>query len=358
MKYFKYLYICMLLITFGCEEFKDLEVTDKPYVSQTSVVLYIGEHAPDGRGVAQLYSSPVDAGYKWVSQDPNVVTVDQKGFVKAVAEGVTSIVISSSDDQTVVDVTVKEYIPLESFTLNTYSVKGAVLSEQRVFVEPIPANASEVNITWITANEKIAQPFNNGVIRVLNAGRTTVTAKFKDTEKSIDVIVYNKLAKSKWSFPGFDPNSDNGTIGYSSQQRGDGGGVASIIDYSYDTYWHARYSSPASSYPHWFIIDLGEETNLTEVSMARRKGDARGQKGFQVFTCPQDGAADLANPTTWAWVDSGEFNFDSGRDGDQKYYIVSMPKTRYLKVYIAAKFKGGNDFAMVGDFSAWGTILE
>lgn len=359
MKYLRYLGIIMLSVMTGCNNFDSFVVTEKPFVNQTSVQLYIGEHAGE-RNTVQLVSSPAEASYVWTSQDPSVVTVDQTGLLKAVGEGITSVIVASKDDQTVIDVNVKEYIPLTGFTLSTSEVIAYWQTSTPVFVTYIPDNATEVNLEWTSTDRKVADVYSNGLIKTLEPGRAVVTAKYGSLEETVSVWVPNtpvKMDKSGWSFPGYDANSDDGTIGYSSQQRSDGGGVSSIIDGDLTTYWHARWSSPASKYPHWFIIDLGEEVAIAKVGMARRTGDDRGQKGYQVFTCPESGATNLSDPTTWVWENQGEYAFDSGKDGIQEVALPirqqQYPKARYVKVYIAEKYKGSNDFAMVGDFSVY-----
>lgn len=355
MKYFKYLAIVILAIMAGCNNFDSFVVTEKPYVNQTSVQLYIGEHAGD-RNTIQLISSPIGKSYLWTSQDPSVVTVTQTGLLAAVSEGITTVTVASDDDQIVVDVNVREFVPLTGFTLSTQSVIGFWQDKTQVFVTYIPDNATDVNIEWISSDRSVAEVYSNGLIKTLEEGRATVTAKYGDIEQTVDVWVPAppvKMSKSGWSIPGYDPNSDDGTIGYSSQQRNDGGGVPSIIDEDINTYWHARWGGSASNYPHWFIIDLGEEVTIAQVGMARRTGDDRGQKGYQVFTCIEGGAVDLTDPNTWDWQDQGDIPFDSGKDGIQIQPLSNFPMARYIKVFIDDKYRGSNNFAMVGDFSVY-----
>jgi hypothetical protein len=355
MKSFYYLGIVILVILAGCNNFDSFVVTEKPYVNQKSVQLYIGEHAGD-RNTIQLVSSPPDKGYTWTSLDPTVVTVDQNGLVKAVSEGITTIIVASKDDQTTIDVNVKEFVPLVDFKLSTSSVIGFWQNSTQIFVTYEPDNATEVDLEWISSNNKVAKVYKNGLIKTLEEGRATVTVKCGDIKKTVDVWVPAppvKMDKSNWEIPGYNPNSNVGTIGYSSQQRSDGGGVPSIIDDNLDTYWHASYSSPVSNYPHWIIIDLGEEVTIAQVGMARRKGDGRGQKGYQIFTCTEDGATDLTNPNSWQWEDQGDFSLDANKDGIQTHSVLKFPVARYVKIYIAEKYRGSNNFAMIGDFSVY-----
>ena len=146
MKYNIFLSLFFLVIlTGGCNTFDTFNVTDKPFVDQTSVQLYIGEYAGE-RNAVQLTSSPADNSYVWTSKDPNVASVDQTGLIKAVGEGITSVVLQSENDQTVIDVKVQEFIPLEGFEINTNSVIGFWQNTTPIFITLFPENASDVKI--------------------------------------------------------------------------------------------------------------------------------------------------------------------------------------------------------------------
>ena len=109
-----------------------------------------------------------------------------------------------------------------------------------------------------------------------------------------------KIDRSNWSFPGYNAGSNDGTIGYSSQEaQGEGdqdglknGRVISMIDSSLKTYWHASWKV-ASDYPHWFILDMGKDVTVASVELTRRQGNAKGQKGQIIYTCADADALDI-----------------------------------------------------------------
>jgi hypothetical protein len=365
MKYFKYLTVVVLATMAGCNNFDPVaEMTEKPYVDQTSVQLYAGEKASEGQKKIQLQCSPPGKSYQWSSQDTEVVTVDQNGLLTAVNEGITTVTVASSNDRVIIDVKVINYVPLKNFTLSTYSVEGVWQDKTQVFVTYEPEDATDVQIEWSSDSTKIAEVYSNGLIKALESGETIIRAKYasNDTiiEKEVHVSVsvpLMKIDKSRWTIPGYNPNSDEGTIGYSSQQRGDGGGITTIMDNNFGSFWHARYSSPASSYPHWFIIDMNEEFTIVGVGMARRNGDGRGQTGYQVFTCTAIGATttdpDLSDPTRWGWEDQGETSFSPGINGIQEFRLKNATRARYIKVFIDRKYIGQNEYAMVSEFDVY-----
>lgn len=180
-------------------------------------------------------------------------------------------------------------------------------------------------------------------------------------EKRITPVPAVKIDRTQWSFPGYDENSNAGTVGYSSQEsQGEGdkdglknGRVVSMIDNSLNTYWHASWKE-ASDYPHWFILDMGREVTIASIEFTRRQGDARGQIGQHIYTCSEAGAVNPTSPDSWAWVDHGSFPFDITIDTPQACGLATTPKARYIKVYFGTEHKGTGAQAMLADLNVYG----
>lgn len=181
-------------------------------------------------------------------------------------------------------------------------------------------------------------------------------------ELKVTPIPAVKFDRSAWSFPGYNQDSSDATIGYSSQEAiGEGdkdglknGRVTSMIDSSLNTYWHASWKTPSTNYPHWFILDMGKEVTIASVELTRRQGDARGQKGQKIYTCSEVGAVDAGNPDSWSWVDHGSFTFDPNKDAPQSCGLATTPRARYIKVYFGTEHKGTGGQAMLSDLNVYG----
>jgi hypothetical protein len=179
-------------------------------------------------------------------------------------------------------------------------------------------------------------------------------------EFTIDVFIASYLDRSKWSVPGFDENSRYETIGYSSQALNEAsttypnnGSVMAMFDGEVNTFWHASWSTPNTVYPHWFIVDMGEEYAVTHVEMTRRQNNSNVQRGFRLFTCTDAGATDANNPSEWNWVEQGEYVFDHSINTPQNYRVAGNPRARYLKVYMDVEHKGAGNYAMIAEFGAY-----
>ena len=180
-------------------------------------------------------------------------------------------------------------------------------------------------------------------------------------ELKVTPIEAVKIDRSNWSFPGYNAGSNDGTIGYSSQEaQGEGdqdglknGRVISMIDSSLKTYWHASWKV-ASDYPHWFILDMGKDVTVASVELTRRQGNAKGQKGQIIYTCADSDALDKNNPDSCNWTNHGSFTFDPNKDAPQSFGLASTPKARYIKIYFGTEHKGSDKYAMLSDLNVYG----
>ena len=166
-----------------------------------------------------------------------------------------------------------------------------------------------------------------------------------------------KLAQQVMTIPGYNPASNDGTIGYSSQEsQGEGavnGRAVCMLDGDAGTFWHSSWKV-ATTYPQWFIVDLGQDYQIAQVELTRRKGDSRGQKGQTIYTCAAAQAADASNPDSWGWTLRGSFAFDNTTDAPQASDLsATLLKARYVKVYFGTEMKGSGNNTMVSEFNVY-----
>ena len=188
-----------------------------------------------------------------------------------------------------------------------------------------------------------------------------------EAENSSEPVEFNitpkavvKLDRSEWTFPGYVDNSNDPTIGYSSQETiGEGGGVSphgrviAMLDGDLSTFWHASWKT-TYKYPHWFIVDMGKDITVSSVEITRRQGNNKGQIGQHFYTCASADATDPSNPDNWNWTDQGSYSFDINSDAPQTFRLSQNPVCRYIKVYFGEEHKGAGDQAMVSEFNVYG----
>lgn len=197
--------------------------------------------------------------------------------------------------------------------------------------------------------------FINGDDAVVEVATADVDGNSTDL-KGFDVYVkkVKKIDRSNWSFPGYE-DSYNPQFGYSSQEAGGEGAspkgrVIAMIDGDEGTFWHTAWKQK-SSYPHFFIIDMGEEHVVTNYTIRRRGGNDKTNVGQTFYTCPAS-EANGTNPEGWGWTEQGWSKFNNKIDDHQVFSANKQEKARYVKVYFAEKDKGG-DFVMISEFNVY-----
>lgn len=169
-----------------------------------------------------------------------------------------------------------------------------------------------------------------------------------------------QIDKAGWSVPGYNANSSDGTIGYSSQEAvGEGktnGRVTCLFDNNLSTFYHSRWKGDGGALPQWFIIDLGKDYPLAQIELFARQDSNgwKGQKGHQIFVCADKDAVDKNDPTSWSWKDCGEHSFDPANKKGQIIDLSPYQVTaRYIKVYIAEKYRGNGVYAFLSEINVF-----
>ncbi len=117
-------------------------------------------------------------------------------------------------------------------------------------------------------------------------------------------------------------------LAVSDERASDGGGMNTLIDGNLDSYWHSQYD-PHAPLPHWAVIDMASEKNISYFEVYRRKGNGDA-KTAQLFV---GNSADPAG----TWILAGEGVFTSG----DKLTVTNsnQAKGRYLKLVLPDSYR-------------------
>ena len=246
-------------------------------------------------------------------------------------------------------------VPID-IVLDYYAVSDASKSGRAmVNVEGKGEGSQFVSLTY---GDNILLSGEECVVNV--SGQDEAENSSEPIEFRVTPLAVMKLDRSDWTFPGYVDDSNDTTIGYSSQETiGEGGGkspngrVIAMLDGDLATYWHASWKT-VYKYPHWFIVDMGKNVKVSSVEITRRQGDNRGQTGQHFYTCSSENATNPSNPDAWKWDDQGSYSFDINSDAPQMFRLPANPVCRYIKVYFGEEYKGTADQAMVSEFNVYG----
>lgn len=170
----------------------------------------------------QLTVSGVAEGTEcvWQNSDPAVLTVSEDGKVTAVAEGSAVVTVTCGDESAVCAVTVKENVedddpvgddtpddttkPVDTkvdlskinITVPLYGTSLSKIEDGKFDVSlgkgesfGLEVQGTDVKPAWSVANSSIATVSNDGTIKGITSGETTITAKLNDTKVEIVVRV-------------------------------------------------------------------------------------------------------------------------------------------------------------------------
>ncbi len=120
--------------------------------------------------------------------------------------------------------------------------------------------------------------------------------------------------------------------------------VTNVIDDVLSTFWHTPYNNNSYVFPHWFIVDMGEDVTIATIEVFRRQGSTAGPTKIQL----------LYSQNGTKWSDFGVFPMKNNTDSGQKFYSSSsfpvFPTARYVK-FVA--LEGPNYYTMIGELSVY-----
>ncbi len=131
--------------------------------------------------VRYIPTNATERGMAWKSSDPDVITVDELGFVKPLAEGVAYVTGTSVDGGYTVRAKfniARAPILVESVTVSPTSVTLEEGKTQRLTYTYLPANADNPDFYWISDDESVAVVSDNGLVTAIGDGETTVNVQY------------------------------------------------------------------------------------------------------------------------------------------------------------------------------------
>jgi len=146
-------------------------------VDPTSLDLNVGDSSKLSTTVL-----PEDASNKnvvWSSNDTNVATVDTSGNVTAVANGVTTITVTTEAGNKTASCTVTvttPVIPVTSVVVAPTSLNLNLGDSSTLSATVLPSNASNKNIIWSSINESVATVDSSGKVTAKANGLAIITA--------------------------------------------------------------------------------------------------------------------------------------------------------------------------------------
>lgn len=155
-------------------------------LDKTSLKLLEGE---SGKLTATVY--PLNSTQKtltWVSDHPDVASVDNEGNVTARKAGTATVTVKVAENVTAVcKVTVISRVTGISLSETTVELKPGETHQLTATV--LPQNASNAEVTWYSDKESVATVSQSGLVTGVGPGETTVHAVTSDGGKMATCLV-------------------------------------------------------------------------------------------------------------------------------------------------------------------------
>ena len=142
---------------------------------------------------------------EWKSSNPEIITVNDVGEIKALSQG-KSVISVITEKSKKFDVEVKSYIKIEALVISSENLKIEKTKTAQLKVEFIPSNADNFGITWSSSNDNVATVNENGMVTAVGEGNAIITAlsangivvssNIEVYEIKIESIVLNKKSLS------------------------------------------------------------------------------------------------------------------------------------------------------------------
>ena len=182
---------------------------NKKQVAVTKITLNTSKIILENGGNALLKASvsPNDATnkeVKWFSSTPSVVTVDDKGNIKAVGVGNAIITVSSISNPSVVancNISVKaKGVAVTGLTISTSSKSLYIGDSINLSVIVSPSNATNRVVSWTSSNTKVASVSSSGRVVAKSVGSAIITVKSNSNPTKVvtcTITVKQKVIKVK-----------------------------------------------------------------------------------------------------------------------------------------------------------------
>ena len=161
-------------------------------IDKESIVLNVGE-SMTLRAVVEPKEASVDV-LSWKTSDSSIVTVDENGYIKAIAKGNAIITVNAGEFSASCDVTVKN--PITGIQFEESSIELNVGESQVIRVVIEPEDADIQTIFWKSSDTNIVTVDENGFIKALDKGDAIITVEAGEYSASCKVMV-NKNESSE-----------------------------------------------------------------------------------------------------------------------------------------------------------------
>ncbi len=185
-----FLTVLSLCLFYGCEK-EDLTIKSLTLDVPTLTLTINETHQFVVSITPAKLQAPV---YTWITSNSNVVTINDKGEIKAISVGEATITVYNPEKtlQSSCKVSVQP-IDATSISLDLKNIELFVDEEKNLTFKITPDNTTNKQITWSTADINIATVDNTGKIKAIGVGQTNITANTYNLISDVCIVKVNPV---------------------------------------------------------------------------------------------------------------------------------------------------------------------
>ncbi len=172
------------------------EATCKVYVTTPVTGIIVNMDTVDlevGMGImildTILPSTASNQSVIWSSSNPNIVTVNEKGYAEAIANGEATITVTTVDGGFTASCKVKTLTVTDGVSLNTSTLNLNAGAGSQLVATVKPETASNKSVTWSSSNTAVATVNGNGYVTAVGNGTATITVRTAEGGKTASCTV-------------------------------------------------------------------------------------------------------------------------------------------------------------------------
>lgn len=288
------------------------------------------------------------------SSNTAVFTVSANGEITAIDTGIATLTIKATDGSEITATctinVLNESVKVSSITLAATS-KSFMLGEEPFALNPtiLPVDATSSTLVYTSSDPTVASVDEAGKVTPLKSGVSVITVAATDgggAETTCNITVSNEYSMTNW------------TVTASSIEGYEGGGPMSILDTStaQSTFWVNKWQGGSAPLPHWLLIDMKKEVDITKFLFRRREtGHPYAQDTKKVEISYSNNVANVNSPQDSEFISAGVIDFGSvvpESSMAKEKELDFNAKARYLRMKITESNRGSE--ANVGYIKVFG----
>ena len=151
-------------------------------------------------------ANPTNPSVSWASDNSAVATVDNAGKVTAIAAGIATITVTTTDGSKTATCAVTvtaATVAVTGVTLNKTTLPLTTGTSETLTATLAPANPTNPSVSWASDNSAVATVDANGNVTAVAAGTATITVTTVDGSKTAScVVTVSGVAKTAQTISG------------------------------------------------------------------------------------------------------------------------------------------------------------